>query len=343
MLNVAIIGAGQIAEKVHVAYYLSRQNDVRVVAVVDPNIERAKEFAVRNNIRSYYKNATELFEKEKIDIVSVCTPNAFHYENVMISLKNKANVFCEKPPALNANQAREMMQLAEENNCLLAYDFQHRFSEEAFHLKKSLQKLGDIYLIDAKALRRCGIPGWGNFINKDIQGGGPLIDLGIHMLDSLMYIMDFPKVKSVNAYSFQKIGNKKSEGAFGSWNPNDYTVEDSLFATIECESGLLIRLDTSFALNMKEKNEMNLYFYGDNAGASLYPLELYTDNKGELEYLYRQELSKKDKHQESMSAFVNSVLNEKDSRIADANQGYLIQKIVEAIYQSAELREVVML
>lgn len=76
-------------------------------------------------------------------------------------------------------------------------------------IKNHLDVLGDIYYVEANALRRSGVPGWGTFIDKELQGGGPLIDYGIHMLDTAMYITGFPKVKSVRAYSFQKLVRKK--------------------------------------------------------------------------------------------------------------------------------------
>ncbi|MBC1319723.1 Gfo/Idh/MocA family oxidoreductase [Listeria welshimeri] len=340
--KVAIIGAGQVAEKVHAAYYKTR-DELELVAVCDPSMERGEEFRVKNGFHKHYATAEEMFAVEKIDIVSICTPNRFHFDNVMLSLRHGAAVMCEKPPAMSASEAKAMWELADEKKVILAYDFHHRFSSEAQFLKQNVSLLGEIYCVKATALRRSGVPGWGTFTNKEMQGGGPLIDMGIHMLDAAMFVLGFPKVKKVTAKSFQKIGTKKSMGTFGSWDPTKYTVEDSLFGFIELENGGLIELDTSFALHIKPENMLNVDFFGDLAGGSLYPAEIYTDNAGEFELLANKEEPDENKHENSMKAFVDSVLGEREVELAGAEQGYRIQKIVESLYESAEKGESVSL
>ncbi|MBC2278626.1 Gfo/Idh/MocA family oxidoreductase [Listeria welshimeri] len=340
--KVAIIGAGQVAEKVHAAYYKTR-DELELVAVCDPSMERGEEFRVKNGFHKHYATAEEMFAVEKIDIVSICTPNRFHFDNVMLSLRHGAAVMCEKPPAMSASEAKVMWELADEKKVILAYDFHHRFSSEAQFLKQNVALLGEIYCVKATALRRSGVPGWGTFTNKEMQGGGPLIDMGIHMLDAAMFVLGFPKVKKVTAKSFQKIGTKKSMGTFGSWDPTKYTVEDSLFGFIELENGGLIELDTSFALHIKPENMLNVDFFGDLAGGSLYPAEIYTDNAGEFELLANKEKPDENKHENSMKAFVDSVLGEGEVELANAEQGYRIQKIVESLYESAEKGESVSL
>lgn len=341
--KVAIIGAGQVAEKVHVSYYQTRK-ELEIVAVVDLSEERAKDFAERNNIPRYYSDAKEMYEKEQIDIVSVCTPNKFHYDSVMLALEHGCHVMCEKPPAIAARDAWEMNEVAKKNNSILAYDFHHRYADDVKILKEKVDEgvLGDVYVVKVQALRRCGIPGWGSFTNKDIQGGGPLIDLGIHMLDAAMYVLDYPKVKSVHAKQYQMIGTKKNEGVFGKWDPQKFEVEDSLFGFIELEDGGLIQLETSFALNMKETSTMNVEFFGDKAGATLFPTEIYTDEKGELVYLYKREEADPDRHTKSMKAFVDNCLG-KTVMIADGEQGYQIQQLVEALYESADKGDTILL
>ncbi|MBC2290169.1 Gfo/Idh/MocA family oxidoreductase [Listeria welshimeri] len=340
--KVAIIGAGQVAEKVHATYYKTR-DELELVAVCDPSMERGEEFRVKNGFHKHYATAEEMFAVEKIDIVSICTPNRFHFDNVMLSLRHGAAVMCEKPPAMSASEAKAMWELADEKKVILAYDFHHRFSSEAQFLKQNVALLGEIYCVKATALRRSGVPGWGTFTSKEMQGGGPLIDMGIHMLDAAMFVLGFPKVKKVTAKSFQKIGTKKSMGTFGSWDPTKYTVEDSLFGFIELENGGLIELDTSFALHIKPENMLNVDFFGDLAGGSLYPAEIYTDNAGEFELLANKEEPDENKHENSMKAFVDSVLGKGEVELAGAEQGYRIQKIVESLYESAEKGESVSL
>ncbi|WP_408011209.1 Gfo/Idh/MocA family protein [Pseudalkalibacillus sp. A8] len=341
--KVAVIGGGNVAEKVHVPYYRTRE-ELELVAVVSPNTERAKSFAERTNIPRFYSDAKEMYETEKPDIVSVCTPNRFHYEHVIYALEHGCDVLCEKPPATSAKQAKEMKETAEKNHCLLAYNLHHRFAEDVQIIKEKASDglLGDIYVTKVQALRRCGIPGWGHFINKDMQGGGPLIDIGIHMLDAALYVLEYPKVQIVTAKMYQKIGSKKNEGTLGNWDPSQFKVEDSLFGFIELEGGRLLQLETSFALNIKETSLMNVEFYGDQAGATLFPAHIYTDQKGEFYSILEKESADSDRSQKSLAAFVDKCLG-KDVMVADGTQGYLIQQIIEALYQSAEKGESVTL
>ena len=162
------------------------------------------------------------------DIVSVCTANRFHFEHVLAALEANASVMCEKPPAMTADQARKMAETADKNGQILAYGFQHRFSDEATMIKNHLDVLGDIYYVEANALRRSGVPGWGTFIDKELQGGGPLIDYGIHMLDTAMYITGFPKVKAFGRTASKNWYEKFRK--FGKWDPSKFTVEDAILA-----------------------------------------------------------------------------------------------------------------
>src|SRR5690606_5201048 len=109
--------------------------------------------------------------------VSVCTPNRFHHQHVMQALSYGCHVMCEKPPAMTPEQAGEMRKAARRAGKVLAYDFHHRFASDTQLLREQVVAgtLGEIYVTTAKALRRCGVPGWGVFTNKELQGGGPLI------------------------------------------------------------------------------------------------------------------------------------------------------------------------
>ncbi|PJN86869.1 Gfo/Idh/MocA family protein [Bacillus sp. mrc49] len=337
--RIAIIGGGQMAEKVHVSYYRTR-NEVEIVAVVGSNFERTKEFAERNGIARYYTDVEEMFQAEHPDIVSVCTPNKYHHEHVMKALEHGCDVLCEKPPSISSLEARQMQEVAKEKKLILAYNFHHRFAEDVEIMQQKVAEgvLGDVYVVKAKALRRSGVPGWGNFTNKEAQGGGPLIDLGVHMLDAALHVLGYPKVEKVTAKMFQKIGTKKSHGSFGEWDPNKYEVEDSLFGFIELEGGCLLQIETSFALNIKETAIMNVEFLGDEAGATLFPAHIYSDRKGELVTILDRKTADPDRLQKGMAAFVDKCLG-KEVMVADGREGYLIMQLVEALYQSAEKGE----
>ncbi|AYN26138.1 gfo/Idh/MocA family oxidoreductase [Buttiauxella sp. 3AFRM03] len=335
-LRVAIIGGGQVAQTVHASYYLTR-SELELVAVVDSHTGRAQALADKLGIPHAFSDADEMYRTCAPDIVSVCTPNRFHHQHVMQALEHNCHVMCEKPPAMTPEQAAEMRDAARKAGKVLAYDFHHRFASDTQFLRQQVVAgtLGEIYVTTAKALRRCGVPGWGVFTNKELQGGGPLIDIGIHMLDAAMYVLGFPAVRRVSAHSFQKLGTRKHSGQFGEWDPKTYTVEDALFATIEFHNGGILRLETSFALNIAQQSVMNVEFCGVNAGATLFPAHIYQDEAGEMVTLSQRETADSQRHFKSMQAFVDHVLGEPVS-IADAEQGYLIQQLVAAIYRAAE-------
>ncbi|QPS71637.1 Gfo/Idh/MocA family protein [Lactococcus garvieae] len=339
MKKVALIGAGQIAETVHAAYYNTQPETYKIVAVVDPRLEVGENFAKKNNVAKAYSDMKEMLTIEKPDIVSVCTPNRFHYENVMMALEAGCHVFCEKPPAMTSAQALKMAEKATEKKVILAYDFQHRYSDETQMIKSHIDKLGEVYFVDAMALRRSGVPGWGNFIDKELQGGGPLIDYGIHMLDTTLYLLDYPEISAVQAHSFQKIGTKKSKGTFGTWDPTKYTVEDAIFGVIELKNGGIIRINTSFALNIQPEKIFDIQLCGDEAGASLYPGKIYRDYEGELQMLKEVPSTSENIHFRSMATFTDAVLGNSQAPIANASQGYTIQRLIEALYQAAESGE----
>ncbi|EMK5830091.1 Gfo/Idh/MocA family oxidoreductase [Citrobacter sedlakii] len=335
-LRVAIIGAGQVADKVHASYYCTRE-DLELVAVCDSRLSQAQSLAEKYGHAQVWDDPQRMLQSVKPDIVSICSPNRFHYEHTMMALEAGCHVMCEKPPAMTPEQALEMCNTARRMGKVLAYDFHHRFALDTQLLREQVTAgvLGEIYVTNARALRRCGVPGWGVFTNKALQGGGPLIDLGVHMLDAAMYVLGFPLVKRVTAHSFQKIGTRKNYGQFGEWDPATYTVEDSLFGTIEFHNGSILRLETSFALNIPEQSIMNVNFCGDKAGATLFPAQVYTDHNGELAILTQRERADDQRHYRSMEAFVNHVQGEPVT-IADAEQGFVIQQLVAALYESAE-------
>ena len=337
MKKVAIVGAGQVAEKVHAAYYQTKPEEFHLAAVVDPDLGRGELFCQKNQFQKAYTVIEKMLIEVQPDIVSICTPNRFHYENVMRALEAGCSVFCEKPPAMTSGEAQAMWKRAEEKGVVLAYDFQHRYSPEAQMLKENISLLGDIYYSEANALRRSGIPGWGNFIDKALQGGGPLIDYGIHMLDTALYLLDFPKIKAVSAYQYQKIGPKKNQGTLGSWDPKKYTVEDSLFGTVEFEAGGILRLNTSFALNIQSDRVLDVQLCGDQAGANLYPGKIYTDQAGELEILKEIASTESNNHFTSIDHFCRKLAGDPHAMIADGRQGFIIQRVIEALYQSAEI------
>ena len=188
-MKVAIIGCGNISHSHTQAY--RRNPNVEIIACCDINFERAQNYAKVYEIPAAYGSVDELLEKEpELDAVSVCTWNNGHYECTMKALKAHKHVLCEKPMAMNAKEAQEMQDEAEKQGCVLQVGFVKRFAKttRVFQDFQEADTFGDIYLTKAIYTRRIGNPG-GWFSDKSKSGGGPLIDLGVHVIDLSRYLM----------------------------------------------------------------------------------------------------------------------------------------------------------
>src|SRR5690625_316112 len=185
-LRVAIIGCGGIAKGKHMPA-LAKINEVDMVAFADSNLERAKEAAAKYGVSGAkaYSEADEVIARDDIDVVHVCTTNDSHASLTVATLESGKHVMCEKPMAIDVAGARAMVNAAKSSGKKLTIGYQGRFRPEALHLKRLAEEgtFGDIYFAKALAIRRRAVPTWGSFLNKERQGGGPLIDIGTHALD----------------------------------------------------------------------------------------------------------------------------------------------------------------
>jgi predicted dehydrogenase len=338
ILKAAIIGGGHIADQNHIPALKALADRVQIIAICSRDKQKARALADKHAIPLAFDDAEEMFRNEnKPDIIINCTANNLHHPFSIQALKNDCHVFCEKPPAVNAAQAVEMANLATEKGKVLAYNFQLRQTPEYTLLKKSLDngRLGEVYHIKANFLRRRGIPGWGNFTNKTIQGGGALMDLGVHVLDLALGLLDYGKPDRIVGNTYDFIGKAGGKGLMGSWDAGKFEVEDACFAHLSFPNNASITLSTSFALNTKSEKEVNLEVFGTKAGAVLNPFALYSEIDGELVNMNFPHLEEADIQLKNTIAFLDACEG-KTSNICTAEQGAVLQKIVEDIYKSAE-------
>lgn len=232
-LRTAIIGSGQIAQVTHIPNYQSMEH-AEIAGICDTNIDTARIAAEKFGIKNYYDSHRTMLEELKPDAVIICVPNKFHCSITLEALELGCHVFCEKPPAITAEEAEKMAAKAKEKGKILSFGFHFRASEHIAFLKNRIAagKMGTIYHTEVKWHRRRGIPGWGCFTNKEIQGGGPLIDIGAHMLDCALYLLDYPEISYVCASSSDRIGKTSGVGLMGAWNPGRFTVEDGIFGYV---------------------------------------------------------------------------------------------------------------
>lgn len=341
-VNIGIIGAGGIATNAHLPAYQNCPN-ANIVAVADIN-EAALEKAKNNfNIPNAFTDYRDLLKMDEVDAVSVCTPNYMHMDPAIAALRAGKHALVEKPLAMNAGQAQKIVDTARETGMKCMTAFVSRFGAEAQILKRYVEAgdLGGIYYGRAQFLRRRGIPGWGVFGQKDKQGGGPLIDLGVHVLDLALWLMGHPKPVSVSGMAVTKFGHRSDVvGLMGQWDVSTYTVEDFGAGFIRFEDGSVLLLESSFASNIKESHLQQVTLMGDQGGADLQPLSIYREERGVLVDVSPAFVAPNKGFELEINAFVNAVANDTPVPIP-AEDGLMVNKIIDAIYCSGELgREV---
>ena len=272
-LKVGIIGCGGIANSKHMPS-LAKLKNVKMVAFCDIILERAekaaKEFGTSD--AKVYKNYQELLKDTSIDVIHICTPNKSHADITVAALEANKHVMCEKPMAKTAKEARRMLEAAKCTDKKLTIGYQNRFREDSEYLHQACKRgdLGEIYFAKAHALRRRAVPTWGVFLNEEEQGGGPLIDIGTHALDLTLWMMGNYKPKTVMGNVYHKLGDQKNTAnAWGDWNSEEFTVEDSAFGFITMENGATIILESSWALNTLDIGEAQTTLCGTKAGADM--------------------------------------------------------------------------
>src|SRR5690625_754163 len=204
MLKVGVIGVGSISG-VHIQPYLEN-DDVELVALCDINEERLAEAGERYGAANLYKDHEALLENEEIDAISICTWNNSHAAIAIDALEAGKHVLVEKPLSMTYEEALEVQKAVRKSGKILQVGFVRRHGENTKILKQFIDNgdLGEIYYAKASCLRRLGNPG-GWFSDQSKSGGGPLIDLGVHMIDICWYMMGKPRPVSVSGNTYGKL------------------------------------------------------------------------------------------------------------------------------------------
>jgi len=272
-VRAGIIGCGGIATGKHMPS-LQALGNVDMVAFMDASEERAaaaKEQYGAPGSR-VYTDYRRLLDDTDIDAVHICTPNKSHSEISVAALTAGKHVMCEKPMAIDGAGARAMVDAAERTGRLLTIGYNNRFRDDSLYLKRCCERgdLGHIYYAKAHAVRRRAVPTWGVFLNAEVQGGGPLIDIGTHALDLTLWMMDnYDPLYAVGSVYHALNDTENAANAFGPWDPAAFTVEDSAFGFIKMRNGATVLLESSWALNTLDTGEAMTTLCGTLAGATM--------------------------------------------------------------------------
>lgn len=298
MIKTAIIGAGMIAASAHIPAYQSRGDVFKLAAVADVNLQAAQSLAAEHGIEKAFENAEQMLNEVQPQLVSICVPNAFHYSFTKLALAHGANVLCEKPLAFTYAQAAELFSLAKAKGLLLMACQSMRYTPDRLAAKAFIGagNLGQPYYAGFSRIRRRGIPYWSTFHMKKFSCGGAFCDIGVHMLDAVLWLMGNPQIQSVSGqcgkHHANELGDLAASGArtgnvqnMRKFNPNEMDVEDFAAGTITFKNGCTLHFTTAWAANMPESSDIRIV--GEKAGLDVATGTVYQGESSntQLEFL----------------------------------------------------------
>lgn len=338
-LKIGIVGLG--IGKTHIRGYRTHPL-ADVVAIADIDAARLQSVGDEFDIPNRYPSLAAMLNDCQLDAVSIATPNKFHHPLTIEALQAGCHVLCEKPMAMSAAEAREMIAAAKLAGKRLMINFNYRFNPQSMALKAQVEAgaLGDIYFARTLWHRRDGLPGFGGWFGKKaLSGGGPLIDLGVHRLDLALWLMGYPQPVWVMGSTYNAIGSAKAKEA-----GVDFDVEDMAVALIKFENGATLEIEASWAAHIKEQEAMETRLLGTRGGMIQYNLnegyawdaEIHTRQNGaHFDLKLHPPLNAVPP---SMAHFVDTILNNA-TPIVRAEEGLLVMELLDAIYRSAKLGE----
>ncbi len=337
-LRAGVIGLGM--GRNHVDGF-QKHPQVEVVAIADMNESLLKKIGDEKGVANRYTSAEKMLATEKLDIVSIVTPNKFHKPLTLAAFKAGCHVLCEKPMAMNAIEAQEMLTAAKKARKRLMINFSYRFTDQSWALKKEVDDgiLGDIYFGRTSWHRRRGMPGFGGWFGvKALAGGGPLIDLGVHRLDLALWLMDYPKPEWVLARTYNHIATARArkEG-------KAFDVEDLAAGLITFKNGATLEVEASWAANIAESELMETRLLGTAGGLVQrncrgtyeFEAEIYTERNGSN---YDMRLHPPCPRPPSAQVHFADAILAGTPHCATGEEGLIVMKILDALYESARTK-----
>ncbi|WNR43474.1 Gfo/Idh/MocA family protein [Paenibacillus roseipurpureus] len=326
---------------------LKQMNDVEMVAFCDIVVEKARFFADQVGA-TCYDNFEAMLEQADMDAVSICTSNVFHSKYAIAALEAGKHVICEKPDAVSSVEAEKMRAAAERNGLTLMVIRNNRYRYQAQWLKEAAKDgyFGELYTGRCGWIRRRGIPGAGGwYTTKELSGGGPLIDLGVHMIDLAIWIMGNPKPVAVSGATYCKFASDLSCNLFGEMQKDGiFDVEDLASGYIRFDNGATLQIEFSWASNIEqERNFVELR--GTKAGFTLdRELNVFNQQYGALCNVQPQFPAGKPGygHEANLKHFVDVVLRGTEPDFTPTQGLHMIQ-ILEAVYKSAQVGREILL
>ncbi len=349
-LRVGFIGVGGIAQEAH-APAVKNVKILKLVSCADIDEKRLKLFQEKYGCERAYTDYKEMLEKEKPDIVLVATPHGVHAKAAIDALESGSHVYLEKPMATSLEEALRIAETARRVKKILAVGHVYRFSPSRLIARKIVQtgRLGRIYYSRTLFLRRRGIPNSPTFLKKSLAGGGAVLDIGSHAVDSLLFIQGFPIPKHVSAMTYRAF-SKRFDMFMDYPLPQpprpeeleEIEVEDFGACFIRFSDGSTAHVEVSWASYLRDEvNEVIIL--GDRGGITVdgRANKLYYMMSIEDEYMISEALlssPREDAFTRAWRLLAEAVQSGRERApypLCTAEQGVLNMAILDAIYRSS--------
>lgn len=336
VFKIGFIGAGAIA-RTHIDHLLKLPN-VQVTCAADVSQASLDLLKQKYNIDALYTDYRKLLAEQEVDAIDVCTPNSLHAECTIAAFNAGRHVMVEKPMAMNAAEAQRMLDASKKAKKKLIIGFQFRFDARTKVIRDQIESgsFGKILYVRAQWLRRRGIPNWGVFGRKDLQGGGPMIDIGVHVIETAHSLMGCPEPVTATGGTWTYMGNKPSTIAsqWPGWDHKTYTVEDLAVGMVRFDNGSMLTVETAFATHL-EKDVWNIQVFGEKGGANWEPVGVFTDHGGYMMNMTPSFVPNVSIWEYKMKHFVE-VCRDGRTNEAPGEHGLMVQKMLDGVYASAE-------
>ncbi len=345
-LGIGVVGVGGMGLTHAGAYMLDER--VRVIAGCDADQTKLKDFVEGNwpkvsyyegrfdplyKIARGYVDYRELVKDPDVDAISVCTPNKFHYPIAKEALEHGKHVLVEKPMTLNYKEARDLVALAGRNERLLAVGHVWRLHPHVQYAKEIVKTgiLGDIIKLKGYGIHEYWIPTAKGFTDPEIAGGGALIDMGIHPIDTIRFLLEGVPVTKVYA---------EMTTAYGK-----YEVEDIGVVLAKFSNGAFAVVEFGWGNPHKDGVESSIQIFGTKGYMRIFPTILkYTVNG--VTGVFKPNLEKghltKELYAREITHFIDSILGETRCVIS-AEEEAETMKVIDAAYLSSKEGRVVSL
>jgi predicted dehydrogenase len=336
-LRVGIIGCGGIAQT-HIKYLKSFPG-VSIVCGADIRQAALDHMHTAHGVELLYEDYNVMLKEvgDAVDAVTVATPNGVHAPAAIAAANAGKHILCEKPMAMNAKEAQAMADAAKANGVQFIIGFQHRYEPRSKYVRDLVQSgaLGKILYVRSQALRRRGIPNWGVFGRKELQGGGPMIDIGVHILETSHNLIGNPRPIAATGNTFTYLGNTKStvNSTWPNWDYKTYTVEDLAVGMIRFDTGTMLTLESSFVAHIKE-DVFNIQIFGEKGGVIWSNSETFTDYNDYMINATPSYIPRWDMWEYKMRHFVEVVRDGRTNE-APAEHGVMVQKMLDGIYAAS--------